>query len=218
MQAILYYAFMDESGTPGVRGAHFFVVAAIASSDPRHLEKPIRRAFRQALKKFGDINEVKASDFDEDVVANLLAEISEKDVAIFATIVDQRAILLPPKDAEEIYRYAASRTVRSMAERFPRLNLFIDKRYTNARLRFLLEKAIRDELESLSYQNIIIQQENSASRKELQAADAVAWAVFQKHERGDLRFFRLIEPKIAEEIVVQQRDWLKRKSPLREKS
>ena len=43
--------------------------------------------------------------------------------------------------------------------------------------------------------------------KELQAADAVAWAIFQKYERGDSRFYDVIESKIADETVIKHRDW-----------
>jgi len=210
MDVTLYYAFMDESGTVGAAtGTHFLVLAVTALSNPREVEKPIRRAFHQALKTFGadKVNEVKASDFEEPVILHLLSEIAEKDITIVATIVDQNAIRIPPKDMEEIYRQAAAWTVRRLAESFPRLDLTIDKRYTNAHLRRLLEKAIRDEVESLPHQNILIQQENSILRRELQAADAVAWAIFQKYEHGDARFYDLIESKIMNETVIKQKDW-----------
>lgn len=221
MNATLYYAFMDESGTVGAAtGTHFLVVAATSLSNPRDIEKPIRRAFRHALKKIGSKfapNEVKAADSDEASVLRLLSEIAEKDITIVATIVDQYAIRIPPKDMEEIYRQATAWTVRRLAEDFPRLDLSIDRRYTNAHLRHLLEKAIRDEIENLPRQNVIIQQENSVLRKELQAADAIVWAIFQKYERDDSRFYDVIESKIADETIIKQSDWLKRKSPLRGK-
>lgn len=221
MDAILRYAFMDESGTVGAStGTHFLVVAITSTATPRNLEKIARNAFKYASKKFGSkftANELKATSFDEKIVLRLLSEIAHEDVAITATIVDQYAIRVPPKDVEEIYQQAAAWTIRRLAENFPRLDLSIDKRHTNARLRLLLEKAIRDEVASLPYQNIIIQQESSVLRQELQTADAVAWAIFQKYERGDARFYDIIESKIADEMVIKQKDWLKRKSPLRGK-
>jgi len=209
MEALLQYAFMDESGTVGVTGTHFLIVAATTLPNPRDIEKPIRNAFRQALKKFGAeaVSEVKASDLDEPVALRLLAEIAEKDVQVFITIVDQQAIRVPPRDKEEIYRQAVAGTVRRLAEKFPRLDLSIDKRHTNAHLRRLLEKAIRDEIETLPRQNVLIQQENSITRKELQAADAVAWAIFQKYEHHDLRFYEVIQSKVVDETVISQRDW-----------
>lgn len=207
MNTTLYYAFMDESGTVGAStGTHFFIVAALATPNPREIEKPVRRV----LKKYGPSlvsGEVKAADFEEPVIRRLLSEISEREITIVATIVDQRAIRIPPRDMEDIYRQAVAATVRNLADEFPRLELTIDKRYTNPHLRRLLEKAIRDEVENLPRQNIVIWQENSASSKGLQAVDAVAWALFEKYERGDLRFYDVIAPNIAKETLIRQKDW-----------
>jgi hypothetical protein len=55
----------------------------------------------------------------------------------------------------------------------------------------------------------MIQQENSISRKELQAVDAVAWAFFQKYERDNACFYDLISSKIIAEEIIQERDWTK---------
>lgn len=207
MNSTLYYAFLDESGTVGAStGTHFFIVAALATPNPRDIEMPVRRV----MKKYGTslrTGEVKAADFDEPVILRLLSEIAEKDITIVATIVDQRAIRIPPRDMEDVYRQAVAVTVRNLAEGFPRLELTIDKRYTSAHLRRLLEKAIRDEVENLPRQNIIIQQENSALSKGLHAVDAVAWALFEKYERSDLRFYDAIAPNIAKETLIRQKDW-----------
>jgi len=210
MDKALRYAFMDESGTVGVSSStHFLAVAITVLQHPREVDKPVRNAFRRASKKFGPhaISEVKASDLEETDVLRLLSEISQRDITIMATIVDQAAIRIPPKDKEEIYRQAVAWTVRRLVEYFPRLNLSIDRRYTNAHLRHLLEKAIRDEIETLPRHNVIIQQEDSATRTELQAADAVVWAIFQKYEHNDSRFYDIIEPKIADETVISQQNW-----------
>jgi len=41
----------------------------------------------------------------------------------------------------------------------------------------------------------------------LQAADAVAWAFFQKYERGDTRFFDIIAPNVIVEELFKETDW-----------
>jgi hypothetical protein len=53
----------------------------------------------------------------------------------------------------------------------------------------------------------LISQEDYVRRKELQAADYVAWAFFQKYERGDSRFYRIIAAKIVTEEVVREPLW-----------
>ncbi len=210
MNTTLFYAFMDESGTVGATGTRFLVVAITSTANPRSLEKISRNVFKYALKKFGSAftaNELKAASVDEKIILRLLSEIAREDVMITATIVDQHAIRVPPDDAEEIYQQAAAWTIRRLAEKFPRLNLSVDKRHTNAHLRFLLEATIRNEIEVLPRQNVIIQQEDSVTRKELQAADAVVWAIFQKYEHNDSRFYDIIESKIVDETVVRRKKW-----------
>lgn len=207
MDATLYYAFMDESGTVCVsNGTHFLIVAVLAASSLRDAERPVRHVMKKYGTSLGS-GEIKAADFDETAILHLLSELAEEEIAVVATVVDQHAIRIPPKEIEEIYRRAAAWTVRTLAEQFPRLELSIDKRYTNAHLHRLLEKAIRDEVENLSHQNIIIQQENSVSRKGLQAVDAIAWAIFQKYERGNSRFYDVIAASILSETVIRQKDW-----------
>lgn len=205
--AILHYAFIDESGTVGFPGGtHFLVIGVLVTENPREVERPIRRA----LKKYGPSlvsGEVKAADFEEKAVFRLLKEIAEEKVEIAATIVDQRAIQHPPKDREDIYRQSVARTVRRLVGRYPHVQVVLDKRYTRNTMRDKLEDAIRAELEDLPRQRVLIRQENSNDRKELQAVDAIAWAFFQKYEREDDRFYNLISLRIVDEEVISDKDW-----------
>ncbi len=207
MNAVLHYAFLDESGTVGAEsGSHFLVIAALATANPHNVEKPVRRAMKKSGTSLGS-GEIKAADFDESAILRLLSDIAAEGVTIVVTVVDQQAIRIPPKDMESVYRRAVAWTVRNLAEEFPHLDLVIDKRYTNSHLRRLLEKAIRDEVESLPRHNILIQQENSVTNKGLQAVDAIAWALFEKYERGDTRFYEAVAPNIIKEMLVRQKDW-----------
>lgn len=205
--AIFHYAFIDESGTVGFpAGTHFLIIGVLVSENPREVERPIRRA----LKKYGPnlaSGEVKAADFEETALLRLLKEIAQENIEIVATIVDQQAILRPPKDKEDIYRQSVARTVRRLVERYPRVQIVLDKRYTRSSLRDLLEETIRAELEELPRQRVLIRQENSADRKELQAVDVIAWAFFQKYERNDDRFYNLISFRVVDEQVIAEKDW-----------
>ena len=203
----LCYAFLDESGTVGApNGTHFLVVAVLTAEDPRDLELPVRRA----LKKHGRSmisGEMKASRASEQINLRLLSAIARHDVSIVAVVVDQRAITLPPTDPEEIYRQAVARAIHHLVERFPQIEICLDKRYTNETLTYSLEKHIRAKLVDLSAQMVLLRQQSSYARKELQAVDAVAWAFFQKYERGDPRFYELIAARVIVEDVITQKKW-----------
>lgn len=209
MSDLMHFAFIDESGTVGIPGGtHFLIVALLSTGQPREIELPIRHA----MKKYGPSlsrGEIKAANFEEKAIARLLTEIAKGDVSIFATIVDQSVIIKPPVEMEDIYRRAVSKTVYKLVEQCPRVNICLDRRYTNERHRFELESKIRESIQDLPQKVVMIQQENSVSRKELQAVDAVAWAFFQKYERDNACFYDLISSKIIAEEIIQERDWTK---------
>jgi hypothetical protein len=207
MTDLMHYAFIDESGTVGVpAGTHFLVVAVLSAGQPREIELPVRRA----LKKFGlslSRGEIKAADFEEPAIARFLKEIVKEDVSILATIVNQKVIRTPLTEMEEIYRKTVARSIYRLVERWPRINVCLDQRYTNKHQRFALEERIRETIQDLPQKIVLIRQENSVSLKELQAADAVSWAFFQKYERGDCRFYDIIAPKVIWEEVIMEKDW-----------
>ncbi len=209
MPDLMHFAFIDESGTVGIPGGtHFLVVALLSTGQPREIELPIRHA----LKKYGPSlsrGEIKAANFEEKAITRLLTEIAKEDVSIFATIVDQSVIIKPPGEMEDIYRRAVSKTVYKLVEQCPRVNICLDRRYTNERHRFELESKIRESIQDLPQKVVMIQQENSISWKELQEVDAVAWAFFQKYERDNASFYELISSKIIAEEIIQERDWTK---------
>ncbi len=197
------YAFIDESGTAGTeKGTNYFVIALVETKQPRNLELPIRRA----LRKFGqglDAGEIKTSRLKESASLRLLAEIAKQDVSFSAVIIDQKTSISVVKDSETIYKLAVARIIYQLIEQHKAAEICIDRRYTNDNLRYELEKHIRTEIQNLDHKMVLIRQENSFVKKELQAADAIAWAFFQKYERGDKRFYDVIAPKVVFEEIIK---------------
>lgn len=167
--------------------------------------RPIELHIKRALKNYGaslSSGKMKATASREKVIDRLLKAIADESVSIIATIVDKRTMLHPLSDPEALYRWTVAQTTRLVVSKWPRVDICLDKRYTNKTLRYLLEREIRESVADLHQEVVIIRQEDSIANKLLQAADYVAWAFFQKYERGDERFYRLIADKvIAEEFV-----------------
>ena len=207
----MHYAFIDESGTVGTEtGTHFLIIAVICGKQARDIEIPVQRA----QKKFGTSlasGELKATNSREAVILRLLGELVKADIQIVAVVVDQKAVARPPKDGEEIYRKAVSRTVHHLVERWPRIQICLDQRYTNDQLRFELERRIREAIVDLPQKVVLIRQLNSQAQRGLQAADFIAWAFFQKYERGDGRFVDVLASRIVQEEQILQKSWLKGK-------
>jgi len=150
---------------------------------------------------------MKADASREAVIEHLLKAIAGEPLAIVAIIVDKRDITRPPRDPEDIYREAVSLTVRHAVSRWPRIDICLDKRYTTKRLRYQLERVIRERIADLHQEVVIIHQEDSISSKELQAADYVAWAFYQKYERGNSRFYEIIADKVVIKELVKRSLW-----------
>jgi hypothetical protein len=198
----LYYAFVDESGDVApFSGSHFLVVALFGMQQTRPIELHIKRALKSYGASLGS-GEMKAAASREKVIERLLKAIADESVSIIATIVDKRAMIYPLGDPEALYRWAVAKTVRLVISKWSRVDICLDKRYTNKTLRYLLEREIRESIADVSQEVVIIRQEDSVANKLLQAVDYVAWAFFQKYERGDERFYQLIADRvIAEELV-----------------
>lgn len=207
MNEPLHYAFVDESGTVDPFSAsRFLTVALLSTPKPRSIELHMKRAH----KKYGTSlasGEMKASVSREAVAQQVLKAIAQEPVVIVAVVVDKREIVRPPGDPEDIYREAVTRVVRCAISRWPRIDICLDRRYTTKRLRYRLEKEIREGTADLHQEVVIIRQEDSIACKELQAVDYVAWAFFQKYERGNRRFYQIIADKVAIEEVIKQRLW-----------
>lgn len=203
----MYYAFIDDSGTIGIPGGtNFLVVSVICTSQPREIKLVVSRA----LKIFGrslSRGEIKAADFQESAIERFLKELVRPHVFFVSTIVNQHEIKIPPKEIEELYRKTVARTVFRLVERWPCINICLDQRYTNKRQRFTLEQRIRETIQDLSHESVLIHQENSVSRKELQAAGVVSWAFFQKYERGIDRFYNIIKPIVIKEEIIREEVW-----------
>ncbi len=77
-----------------------------------------------------------------------------------------------------------------------------DKRYTNQRLRDRLVEALVLEGASGLPGTVVCEYAASEQEQAIQIADAVAWAIFQKYERGDETFYQIIRDRIIVEAVL----------------
>lgn len=207
----LHYAFIDESGNvASSRQNYILVVAALGTDNSR----TIARIVRKAQKKYGSSlasGELKAKKERDTLTENLLTAMAREPIEIFSVIVDRRIIEQPLKDPEDIYRWAVARLVAKLVKRYPCIEIVLDRRYTKEHSRYLLERTIREGISSLPQRYVMIRQEDSLLAKELQAVDFIAWALFQKYERGNTKFYERIAPRIIAEELVTKQIWQKEK-------
>jgi hypothetical protein len=203
----LKHGFGDEAGDVGwaTGSSRHLVVAIVVTHDPQHLRRIVAR-IRQGLdKKLKQVPELKAHHTPEHVIARLLRKVAEQDVEIVA-VVWRKASSASSTDPEEGYRQVCRLAVEHCLKRYPQLSLTLDKRYTDARLRDRLVEAITDGIGPQAV--LVLQQVESRQEQALQVADAVAWSLFQKYERGDEMCYDILRSHIViEDVVEKTKNW-----------
>lgn len=200
---MLHYGFLDESGdVVPFTGSDFLVVAILATSRPRPIALHVKRAFRSISKRL-EISEFKAARVPEAGIERLLTTLAREDITVVAVVTGKRSMIKLPDDPEEMFRRAVALTLRHCTTRWPRLVLTIDKRYTKPVQRQRLDEAIWEAVSEQMALQLRVEHVPSYHCKELQAADGVAWAIWQKYEHGDERFYRIIAEKLVVEEVIK---------------
>jgi hypothetical protein len=173
----VHYAYLDESADVApFSGSRFLVVAVLVTESPRPIELHVRRA-RQSLGRKVRLDELKATWSEPRVIVRLLNSIAQEEISVVAVMVDRRAIVRPPAELEDIYRIAVARAIRHCLARWPQMHLYLDKRYTNPKLRQSLERVVGAALTPGDNEGLLIWHEDSRGQLCLQAVDSVAWAI-----------------------------------------
>lgn len=194
----------DETGDTGVgpRSSRFLVVAGLVGSNLEPLRRAVARTRKSMGKRLRDIPEIKAWHSPPQVTAQLLSRLAALDIEIYAAILDKRSAR-PPEDGEDWYRQVCTEAIRQATARYDRVIVTLDRRYTKAALQDRLVEAIAAGTQrpgaTLSFVYADSRQERA-----LQAADAVAWGIYQKYEREEEMFYDLIAGKIAGEGMVRR--------------
>lgn len=198
------WGVLDEAGDVGSAGgsSRCLVVAVVLTENLQPLRRVVTRARKRLGKRLKDIPELKAWHTPPGVVLRLVEDIAGLDIEVIAValIKDKLRVYDVPEDR---YRRTCALAVRRCLEMYPYLSLILDRRYTKQQQEDLLIETLLENTAELSG-NLICRYEASEREKAIQAADAVAWALYQKYEHGDEMFYRVIRGKITKEEVMME--------------
>lgn len=198
------YVFIDEFGGVSykVEQDRYLIVAALITDSPRQLDLLIKRA-RRRFEVLRSKSELKATHSPDNAIRWILSSVASLDVTLIVVVRDKLALSRFPKNPEDLYSQTVARVIRHCVERWPQVEVVIDKRYTQQHLRIKLEWRIRSVIADLPGQTVLIRQADSQTVKGLQAVDYVAWAAGQKYSRNDGSYFELVKTKVVvEEVLV----------------
>lgn len=195
-------AVFDEAGDTGqsARSSRYLVVAGIVCNSLQSLRRVVARTRKTLGKKLREIPELKAWHTPANVIVKMLNRLALLDIEVYAAILDKHSAR-PPQDREDWYRQVYCECVRLVVAHHPRMIMTMDRRYTKATLQDELVRSIVTSVERPGTTLLFIMA-NSQREKALQAADAVAWSIFQQYAHEDREFYSLIEGKIIGEVLL----------------
>ncbi|MEM7345248.1 MAG: DUF3800 domain-containing protein [Chloroflexota bacterium] len=194
------YGLLDEAGDVGRKpgSSKHILVAVVLVHHKRELHQAVSRTRKRLGKKKRNLPEFKAFKTDPRIVRRLLGYIAAIECEIVAVVADKQHHL-PGDEAEQLYRDLCAQAVERCLERHNRLSMILDKRYTNPKLRARQNEAILAVAETLPQAFLALEHLDSQQEHALQAADAIAWALFQKYEHRDDSFYNIVKAKIVGE-------------------
>ena len=208
------YVFLDESGNLDFspRGTRYFVLTSVSMKRPFQLNAALD-AYKYDCIEYGQERERFHCADDNSHVRNRVFDImgSRLDgVEIHSLLVEKRKVV-PELSAEgrfypemlgNLLSYVIETPFHAASEEI----IVITDTLPVKRRRQAIEKAVKVTLErmlpgSLKYR---ILHHDSRSHHGLQVADYCCWAIFRKHERGDLAYYRRIQSAVLSEFDIFQ--------------
>lgn len=189
----LYYGFLDESGAWESR---IFIIAVIIIGNPNAIKNVMKSARQKAKGKFRAKSIFKASRSNPAFIKRILTELAKRSIDIMIGVWDKKRIN-SKSSKNEIYAKLLAQIINLALEKYPRLDLVIHKRYTLPRIQNQVRQIINQRVKSGNF--LSVDQKTEVECRELELADAVAWAVYQKYNNRKIESYAIIKNKIIKE-------------------
>lgn len=179
------HVYIDESGDLGrsVGSSRYIVVTALATNDPRRIDKIVRKVWttKQHKKDAGELHAIYAN---VSTRFKLLSLLDEENIIISYTVIDKVEIT---EDLHEQYYVALARLVKKYKGSHV---CIIDKRDTNKKRNLILKSLKLDDL----FKDVDFA--DSRTVRQLQAVDFASWSIFKRLEDGDETYENMIMRRI----------------------
>jgi len=191
-----YFVFIDESGDLGFeKGSKFLVLAALFVQDCDPLDRIMKNARRNKLKRFlHGATEIKANKSSDYVIRHFLEKLNTiAGCKVVFVVLEKKRVRsrFLKENAHKLYNYVAGKLARSITEDADKLTVRIDR----SKGKLLLREEFNAYFRSCLRRNVESSIEHSYSHNfnGLQFADLLAWACFQKFEFGNSEFIDLLK-------------------------
>lgn len=203
------YVFLDESGDLGFsdKSSQWFMFTIAITSNPRLLEKVVRKVWgplKRKHKKLGELHAFHQDEITRKRVLKLLLEI--EDLKILTVILDKEKVYVDLRNQKNyLYNYTANVLLeilhdsKDILKDDEPLHIFIDRKDTKKTVRENFISLLMESMKRKRKAHVSIVLHSSHENKSLQAVDFISWAIFRKYERGDEKYYDIIKKKIVME-------------------
>jgi len=204
----MLHIFIDESGDLGftTKSSKYYIIASVETKDLVELNRIPKKVRKTLRKKRKDISEFKFTRSDDVVRRRFLERLVRANVSFSAIVLKKEMVYDYLRDRKEkIHNYLTGFLAESLTHDYSdekEIRIVVDKFIMSEERRDEFDRYLRWRLSNYSsrFLNVEIIHEDSQQHPGLQAADFVAGSIFQYYERGNDRFYRIIEPKIRFEL------------------
>ena len=205
------YIFLDESGDLGFKksSSKWFIFTIAIISEPRSLERVVKKIWRPLKKKHKKLGELHAYHADNITRIRMLQKLNElDDLKVLCVILNKKKVHVDLQNQKNyLYNYTANilldRLHSSNAVKDnEQIHLFIDRKDTKKKLRDNFIRYLNSQMSNRGRKHFTVDLHTSHENKSLQAVDFMSWAIFRKYERGDYEFYEFIKSKITDERLL----------------
>lgn len=205
------YIFLDESGDLGFKktSSKWFIFTIAIVSNPRSLEKVVKKVWRSLRKKHKHLGELHASKEKDVTCRRMLKILSEsEDLSVMCVILNKKKVYVDLQNQKNsLYNFTANILLdrlhnRKIVSSSEPIHLYIDRKDTKKRLRENFIRYLTGSMENRRNGKFKVELHSSYENKALQAVDFISWAVFRKYEKGDYEFYEIIKNKIIDERLL----------------
>ena len=193
------YIFLDESGDLGFKksSSKWFVFTIAITSDPRSLERAVKKVWRPLRKKYktqGELHAYRANDITRTRLLRRLHELN--DLHVLCVVLKKKKVYVDLQNQKNyLYNYTANILLDRLhsngtLKNDEPIHLFVDRKDTKKTLRENFTQYLTSEMANRGRKHFVVSLHTSHENKSLQAVDFISWAIFRKYELGILSFMR----------------------------
>lgn len=205
------YIFLDESGDlgfdPTKKNSKYFVITILATHDKKPIDKIIKKVHSKLKKKIKKLSGGVLHAYKEkpSTRKKILTLLNRKECLVMTIYLNKSKVYTHLKEEKHVlYNYVTNILLdriikKKLVSSEDVVYLIASRRETNKFLNDNFKNYLQSQITSLHKIKVEIEIKTPSEEKSLQAVDFVSWAIFRKHEHGDVSYFKLIRNKIIEE-------------------